>query len=171
MKRYSFFVILIALIWLGCTTFSQKEYQIQKDSRGNSMAVGVIGQKNLLKLFPKFKSNYETYSPDSAEISFLKKFQKPVKVVIVLGTWCPDSQKEVGRFLKALDQAKNSAIALKMIAVNRSKGAKSGIRKKYKIERIPTFIVYYNNKEIGRIIEHPKTTVEADLVAILQAIH
>ncbi len=171
MRRRSLFLVLIALIWLGCSTSPQKGFKIVKDSRGNSIAVGVIGEKDLLQLFPKFKASYDAYSPDSAAVSFLHVFTKPVQILIVLGTWCPDSQHEVGRFFKAFDEARSDSISVKMIAVNRSKDAKGGIRKKYSIERVPTFIVYYENKEIGRIIEHPKTTAEGDLVAILQAIH
>lgn len=170
MKRQAVFLILIGLIWMGCSTSAQKGYKIEKDSRGNSFAVGAIGEKDLLQVFPKFNANYASYSPDSAAVSFLHSFAKPVQILIVLGTWCPDSQHEVGRFLKAFDEAKNDSISVKMIAVNRSKDAAGGIRKKYGIERVPTFIVYYRKKEMGRIIEHPKTTVEGDLVEILQAI-
>ena len=36
-----------------------------------------------------------------------------------------------------------------------------------KIEAIPTFIVYRKDAEIGRIVETPKTTLEADLLEIL----
>ena len=170
MRRRSLFLVLIALIWLSCSTSAQKGYKIEKDSRGNSIAVGVIGEKDLLQKFPKFKASYDAYLPDSEAVSFLHTFSKPVQILIILGTWCPDSQHEVGRFFKAFDAARNDSISVKMIAVNRSKGAKGGIREKYTIERVPTFIVYYGGKEIGRIIEHPKTTVEGDLVKILQSI-
>ena len=33
----------------------------------------------------------------------------------------------------------------------------------YQINRVPTAIIYRNNKEIGRIIETPKKTLEKDL--------
>jgi hypothetical protein len=35
------------------------------------------------------------------------------------------------------------------------------------IQRVPTFIIYKNNIESGRIIETPKTSLEQDLVNIL----
>ena len=35
------------------------------------------------------------------------------------------------------------------------------------VYRVPTFIVYKNGKEIGRIIEFPKESLEADLVKII----
>jgi hypothetical protein len=35
------------------------------------------------------------------------------------------------------------------------------------IERVPTFIIYKNNIEAGRIIENPVTSLEQDMVNIL----
>jgi hypothetical protein len=39
--------------------------------------------------------------------------------------------------------------------------------KRYDIKKIPTIIIYRNNTEIGRIIETPHTTLEKDLLDIL----
>lgn len=35
------------------------------------------------------------------------------------------------------------------------------------IFRVPTFIIYENNREVGRIVEYPATTMERDLLQIL----
>jgi hypothetical protein len=35
------------------------------------------------------------------------------------------------------------------------------------IERVPTFIIYKNNIEAGRIIENPVTSLEQDILDIL----
>jgi hypothetical protein len=35
------------------------------------------------------------------------------------------------------------------------------------IKRVPTFIIYKNNIETGRIIENPTTSLEQDMVNIL----
>ena len=35
------------------------------------------------------------------------------------------------------------------------------------IQRVPTFIIYKNNIEAGRIIENPVTSLEQDMVNIL----
>jgi hypothetical protein len=39
--------------------------------------------------------------------------------------------------------------------------------KALKIERIPTFIFYRNGREIGRIVENPKTEMLEDILAIV----
>ena len=35
------------------------------------------------------------------------------------------------------------------------------------VERVPTFIVYRGDREIGRIVENPKVTMLDDLIQIL----
>jgi hypothetical protein len=37
------------------------------------------------------------------------------------------------------------------------------------IERIPTFIIFLRDQEVGRIVETPRRSVEEDLWAILEA--
>ena len=39
--------------------------------------------------------------------------------------------------------------------------------KDLKVERVPTFIFYKNNKEIGRIIENPKKDMAEDFLEIV----
>ena len=39
--------------------------------------------------------------------------------------------------------------------------------KKYEMEKVPTFIFYRHEKEIGRIIEHPEERLEEDINKIL----
>ena len=90
-----------------------------------------------------------------------------VKIKIVFGTWCSDSRREVPRFLKILDELKFDQNNLTMICVNRDKEADSTEVKDLDILFVPTFIIYRNNAELGRIIEEPKTTLEGDLKKIL----
>ena len=56
-----------------------------------------------------------------------------------------------------------------IIAVNRKKEAPGGEEGRYNIQKVPTIIVQKYGKEIGRIIESPKTGyLERDLVEILK---
>jgi hypothetical protein len=54
-----------------------------------------------------------------------------------------------------------------MIAVDSKKQASGLDITAYDIERVPTFIIYKEGKEIGRIIETPVQSLEADLQKIL----
>jgi len=126
-----------------------------------------------LTTFPEFKEMYDplyaAYIPDAATMIELKKLIKKEKIKIILGTWCGDSKVNVPNFFKVLDalhfKQKNATI----IAVDGHKKAENGIIDGLNIQNVPTFIVYdKQGKELGRIVEHPKTTIEGDLLAILK---
>ena len=170
-SKYLMLLLVGFLFFSACSQSPQKSYKIIQDKNGRDVAVGVIPAKDLLAKFPKFSAEYDRFVPDSQAVRFLAEFKKPVRVLVFLGTWCPDSQREVPRFLKAIFQSGNTqTIQVKLIASDRSKRDKAHLSQKYKIERVPTFVVLYKGKEIGRIVEHPKTSVEKDFVAILRKI-
>jgi hypothetical protein len=92
---------------------------------------------------------------------------------IVMGFWCDDSKVQVPRMLKILDEAKWDAESddhLKIFGVDENKQAGFEGFKALSIVNVPTFIVYYDDMEIGRIVESPKVSLEKDLVEILKKI-
>ena len=84
-----------------------------------------------------------------------------------MGIWCPDSRREVPRFMKVIDAWKFPAAKLTFIGVDDAKQSPVGEYVKLDIQRVPTFILYKNNIEAGRIIENPSTSLEQDMVNIL----
>jgi hypothetical protein len=54
-----------------------------------------------------------------------------------------------------------------LIEVNRDKKAVAGAIDHLNIERVPTFIIFEADKELGRIVEHPEDTLEKDLLELL----
>lgn len=115
-----------------------------------------------------FKSQYEIYQPSE---KYTKKMQTKINLVditLVLGTWCSDSKIQVGRFFKVLDQAGYNVKRMNVIGVNRKKQAFTTNIESLNIELVPTFIIYQNGKELGRIIETPKKTLEKDLAKLIK---
>jgi hypothetical protein len=53
------------------------------------------------------------------------------------------------------------------IGVDNAKLSPVGEYVKLDIQRVPTFILYKNNVEAGRIIENPVTSLEQDMINIL----
>ena len=90
-----------------------------------------------------------------------------ITIKIVMGTWCPDSRREVPRFMRILDVWQFPASKVTFIGVDDAKLSPVGEYDKLDIQRVPTFIIYKNNIEAGRIIENPKTSLEQDMVNIL----
>ena len=88
-----------------------------------------------------------------------------------MGTWCPDSRREVPRFMKILDAWNFSPGMLTFIGVDNGKLSPIGEYDQLEIQRVPTFIIYKNNIEAGRIIENPVTSLEQDMVNILRGMN
>jgi thiol-disulfide isomerase/thioredoxin len=111
---------------------------------------------------------YEAYKPDQEVLAKLKMIdQDPVSIQIVMGTWCPDSRREVPRFMKILTLWEFNIEKVTFIGVDNTKNAPVVGYEELGIERVPTFIILENKVEKGRIIENPVTSLEQDMLGIL----
>jgi thiol-disulfide isomerase/thioredoxin len=93
--------------------------------------------------------------------------KEDITLKIVMGIWCPDSRREVPRFMRVLDAWQFPVTKVIFIGVDDAKQSPVGEYIKLDIQRVPTFIIYKNNIEAGRIIENPVTSLEQDMVNIL----
>jgi thiol-disulfide isomerase/thioredoxin len=115
-----------------------------------------------------FLKGYDDYQSNSEAINRLLDINKDsLNIKIVMGTWCPDSRREVPRFVRILDIWKFPLSKVTFIGVDNAKLSPVGEYDKLNIQRVPTFIIYKNNNEAGRIIENPVTSLEQDMVNIL----
>ena len=109
----------------------------------------------------------QDYTPDAAAVKTIAERGKDVQVLAIVATWCPDSKREVPRFFKIYDQAGLGAEQVTLVAVDRSKKDAGGLTAKHDILRVPTFVFFRGDKEIGRVIERAVTTLEQDIAVIL----
>ncbi len=118
-----------------------------------------------------FTENYDAYSPNSVAIDSLERHLDKYTITAFMGTWCGDSKREVPRFYKVLDEANFPLDRLTFVAVSRDretyKQSPGGEHEALNIHRVPTFIVYKNGREVNRIVESPVTSLEEDLVKIV----
>jgi thiol-disulfide isomerase/thioredoxin len=115
-----------------------------------------------------YMKGYDEYQLNSEPLEKLIEIPKDdLTIKIVLGSWCPDSRREVPRFMRILDKWQFPLSKVIFIGVDNAKLSPVGEYTGLNIERVPTFIVYKNNIEAGRIIENPKTSLEQDMVNIL----
>lgn len=118
-----------------------------------------------------YQKVYDRYTVDETALTQLNKYVDPnVKIDIYLGTWCGDSKREVTRFLKIVEQSAISLDQVNLIALdgrqeNRKQGP-NGEEVGKRIHRVPTFIFTQDGEEIGRIVEHPVTSLEIDAAQI-----
>jgi hypothetical protein len=90
-----------------------------------------------------------------------------IGIVIVLATWCPDSRRELPRFMKIIGSWGYPEERIRFIGTDSEKIAPVENYESFDIDRVPTFIFYRDKVELGRIIEYPKASLERDMVNIL----
>jgi len=119
-----------------------------------------------------FSEGYGDYQPNPAVLASLREVDtEGVDITVFFGTWCSDSQREVPRLLKLLDEMEFPAAQLTLVAVDgvdeAAKRSPDGEEKGLEIYRVPTVVVSRDNREVARVVEHPVLSLERDLLAIL----
>lgn len=115
-----------------------------------------------------YHAGYAEYQPDMAILAELMEQETAdLTITIVLGTWCPDSRREVPRFMKIIDLWGFPKEKIRFIGTDINKIAPLEDFPRLAIERVPTFIFFKNYVETGRIIEVPVTSLEQDTRNIL----
>jgi hypothetical protein len=111
----------------------------------------------------------DRYTPNAAWMDSLAtlKDRDPVRVQLFLGCYCGDSKKWVPRFYKLMPSLPVSGVEI--ISVDTTKKDDRNLAGMAGLKKIPTFIFWEGNKEIGRIVEQPKHgRLEKNLYQILK---
>jgi hypothetical protein len=108
------------------------------------------------------------YEPDPQALALLRQAPLDWRALIFVGTWCPDSRREVPPFLRIIDQVGLPEAQLELVGLDRAKTDPEGLSARYRISRVPTIVVIQGERELGRIVERPVTSLEGDLVEILR---
>ncbi|MDI6832744.1 MAG: thioredoxin family protein [Bacteroidales bacterium] len=169
MKEINFLLIFFVFSHL---LNSQNNNMIVYDSTLNQQVlIDKIDSKDLQHpIFAEYyKFYFESYSPDMSIIEKIKTLLDDISITIVMGSWCGDSQEQIPKFYKIISLLNFDENKIQLIAVDRKKHAREydSLVQSLNIELIPTFIFYKNGKELGRIIESPQETLEADILEIL----
>lgn len=117
-----------------------------------------------------YEREYAAYIPKAEIIGQIGQKTSDYRIVIVMGSWCGDSQEQVPRLYKILDAIGISEDRITLICVDRKKQCDEGgdLVKQIVVEKVPTIVIYRGDKELGRIIETPTLTIEEDLLKILE---
>lgn len=129
------------------------------------MAVGEISSHKLINENKSFMQSYRAFKLSDNDLAEVNRWPNDLHVDVYFGTWCHDSQREVPRFLKIVSE--KADLSNRLIGLDYEKSEPSGSAKSHDIKYTPTFVVYQNNKEIGRIVERPKVSLAADISAML----
>lgn len=144
------------------------------DFAGNSILImrhkGLVGDVTEAQIWadvPIWQTLMGKHHADEKLVAALKKYKKETTVVIAAGTWCGDSKHYVPQLLRALHDAGNPRIHIKLVGIANKFVEPADFVKQRDIKKVPTVIVERKGREIGRIIETPvASTMEEDLAAI-----
>ncbi len=165
------FIALLAIFLTGSLQ-AQEINAVMLDTTINEMIlIGECNRDGLLKPeFAGFDPTYNMYNPDTMILNQLSRKAKDYRINIFLGSWCSDSQEQVPRFIKIADLAGISPDQISIWCLDRKKhcGAISDLIVQSAIEKVPTFIFYQGENEIGRITETPIESLESDWLKILE---
>jgi len=148
-------LITIPLLNACNSTANQKE-----------LLVGAISTSQLKASYPLFDKNHQTFIVNENEQKQIQQWPSNVRIDVYFGTWCHDSQREVPRLLKVLKY--NRGINTQLISLDYHKSDPQGKAANNEIKFTPTFIVYRNNSEIGRIVERPEVSLVADVTHFIE---
>lgn len=162
--------ILLVIVFFPLLIAAQDKNKLTVDERsGKPMLIGFCDRTAFAdtNFAWWYNSEYDNYEVNTTDLDLIKGKLNGISVKIILGTWCSDSRREVPRFIRILDELKFDESRLTLICVDRKKESPAGNIKELEIKLVPTFILYREGKEIGRIIETPQTTLECDLQKLL----
>ena len=186
---FQFFILLVLLG--GCKTTKP----ITGKSNSNNTKVAIVSESapqvidfhdqttwllgyfnpELLTHYPYstwYLKGYDEYQIKTEALNSLLDINKEgITIKVVMGIWCPDSRREVPRFMRILNAWQFPAAKVTFIGVDDAKLSPVGEYSGLNIQRVPTFILYKNNIEAGRIIENPAASLEQDMVNILTGIN
>jgi hypothetical protein len=139
------------------------------EKHGRPMLVGTCSREALFDTtYAWFSDGYDAYVPDSTIVKQITPLISDLRVTIVMGTWCSDSQVHIPHFFKLIDDIRFNDSSIVIICVDRNKKGFANEISALNIEKVPTFVFYRSGKEIGRIIETPETSIESHLLSILK---
>jgi len=152
---------------------TQQDEQISATTDFSEQSTWLLGYFNPVQMSNPphsqwYIKGYEDYHFNTEAVNkLIELIKNNLTIKVVMGTWCTDSRRELTRFMKILDAWGFPVAEVTFIGVDNAKLAPVAEYEKLNIERVPTFILYKNNFEAGRIIENPVTSLEQDMVNFL----
>ena len=115
-----------------------------------------------VKRNPGFTHMYNSYEPDMATVEQIKAALPAAHVIVVGEYWCGDSRRLVPRMARIAE-------LLPGWTFESQPWDSTARAKPLQVRAIPTFVVFSDEQEIGRIVENPSHgTIECDLLEIAQ---
>ena len=152
-------LLLSTLSWAQSTTSIA--------SNGKKVLKGKIEMKTLMNDSSAawFYSGVNNYQPNENMLNYVKDNRGKFNVVAIAGTWEDNSRRLLPALYKVMILA--GSPDEQVITFGADEKLQTGAPVDYKVKKIPTFIVFREGKEIGRINGDTEDTIESALAKIL----
>jgi len=166
-------VLLVSTLLYACGNEKKQETDSQTETEISSEEEDLpilLGKQEIttIKSAPYsswFMENYK-YSPNQKVLGSLKQALEGKEMTIFMGTWCEDSQRQVPALMNILDAIKYDNSNITLITMSEDKDTPEGLEEGFDIQYVPTIILFDGENEMGRIVEYPVESLEADLLKI-----
>jgi len=127
-----------------------------------------ITRDKILGTGKDWQQSYDRYQPDPAMLEAVKsRLGSGLKIDVYLGLWCSDSLRNVPQFIKIIDLLDAGGIVRYFSLPRKADKEQKYFIEEPEVERVPTFIFCRDDREIGRIVENPKTGMLEDFMDIV----
>jgi len=156
----SFFCLALFLSLAGCSS--------SRGTDGEEMLLGWVGRPDFLTpAYPRFQARYDTVRADAQVVDLIRDVSRGTEWTVFLGSWCPDSYREVPAFLKIADSAGIEPSRIRYYALDRAKKSPGGYEKEFGVTHVPTIVFLRDGTEVGRIVEKSEGSMEDEMLKIL----
>lgn len=174
MKFFLYFMLLITAANCGSSKEPETENKnipeetvSQEDQ--NDLLIGEVELEDFQQ--PPFSTwfdpMYKSYKPDEVALQTIQENINDYEIVMFMGTWCADSQREVPKFYKLLELSDYDLSRLQVKAVSEDKTLPNDGQKEYDVIYVPTIIFFKDGEEVGRFVEYSNEELEEDIAKIV----
>lgn len=164
-------LFLIALLFIGMDQLQAQDFVREQDKKTEKVLLrGKISFNDIKdeSTMKWLQEGADKYEPNPEIIEQLKRMWGNYRFIVFVGTWCSDTKDLLPKFYKTLQMAEIPMDAVEMYAVDRNKQALNLEATFYNIQNVPTFIVNHQHRELGRVVENAKNSIEQDLLSIIE---
>lgn len=161
----SFSYLLLLKVPFLTVAFLMVSFFSMAGSGDKEHLVGETQAKTVLSQYSAFQAEYQDYQPSEKELAQMAVLSGK-ELLVMFGTWCHDSQREVPRLMKLLDKSQVELANITWLAVDTQKQDPQGIAKQNRLKYTPTFVLFDNGTETGRVIERPNGTLASALAKL-----
>lgn len=174
MKQLALFFLILLFIQCNSVTtprYNTKPMEVETliGEEGETVILGAMNRANLNteEFLSWFQLEYNRLEIPTGWVEAHAPLVKNLSFKLFLGTWCGDTQRELGGIFKILDALGVEERQMEMYGLSEFKDSPLGYEKEYDILNIPTLIFFEDGRELNRIVEFPVESLLEDFSKIL----